>query len=261
MGVDVVLQGATYPDVPTVMLPIQGGGTAPFYHDLRWGVLRQDAEVCKTWSYDFMAVADKELTIPAYSTTAKTVLASEALSDDTYTIDYTNYNYYMLQRMLAIPTYSITTKGKGRVEYWLASYGYECVEVPASTYHALVDTTKYYTSATRAFYATGAWYRSMYYSSSSTFTAYSTTAYSTAMAVVAPTYSSGTLTVNTPNLTMRGNSTYFVNTYWNAITDIRYQWVCELYRVPKAHLNHDGWGIAQQSRHIADCINNNLKLT
>ena len=56
---------------------------------------------------------------------------------------------------------------------------------------------------------------------------------------------------------MRGSTTYFVNTYFNAITDIRYQFVADLYRAPKGAMNIDGWAIGQQMMHVIDCVNNN----
>ena len=228
---------------------------------LQTGVLRSDAELVKTWSYDLKAVADLSLTIPAYSTSAQTVRASEAMSG-TYTLNYTDYQYYVLERFLTIPTYNTTNKGKGRVEYHIGSCAYELVEITANEMGAISDPTKKYTSATRAFSATGAWYRSVYWSTGTAVTAYSTSAYSTAQTVSAPTISGGAVTMNTPTWTMRGHTTYFTSTYWGAITDIRYQFIGELYRVPKGSMNLDGWGIQQQAYHIInDVNNNNLKLT
>lgn len=227
---------------------------------LKMGVLRSDAEKVKTWSYDLMAVEDEGLEIPEYSTTAQTVRASEAM-EGTYTFDYTNYDYYVLERFLTIPSYSISTKAKGRVEYHIGSCAYEVVNIPANTMHALIDPTKN-VAATRAIYVVGAWYRSVYWSSASAVAAYSTSAYSTSQIVVAPTISSGVLTINTPTWSMRGNTTYFVNTFFNAITDIRYQFIADLYRSPKGNLNLDGWGIQQQALHIInDVHNNNQNLT
>lgn len=225
---------------------------------LKMGVLRPDAEKVKTWSYDLLAVDDEGITIPSYSTTAQTVRASEAMSG-TYTFDYTNYDYYVLERFLTIPTYSISTKAKGRVEYHIGSCAYEVVNIPANQMHALIDPTKNVT-ATRAAYAVGAWYRSVYWSSASAVAAYSTSAYSTSQIVVAPTISSGVLTINTPTWSMRGHTTYFTNTFFNAITDIRYQFIAELYRSPKGDMNIDGWGIQQQALHIINDVHNNNQI-
>ena len=224
--------------------------------NLKMGVLRSDAEMVKSWSYDLKAVDDLSITIPAYSTTAQTVRASQALSG-TYTLNYTDYNYYVLERFLTIPTYNTTSKGKGRVEYHIGSCAYELSEITANQIVALSDPTKKYTSATRGFYATGAWYRSVYWTSGTAITAYSTSAYSTSQIVVAPTISNGAVTMNTPTWSMRGHTTYFTSTYWGAITDIRYQFVGELYRVPKGSMNLNGWGIQQQAYHIINDVNNN----
>lgn len=217
--------------------------------------LRPDAEIVKTWSYNVSAVNDWSLTIPSYSTSAQTVKATSAASE-TYTLDYDNYDYYVTERMLSIPTYSISTKGKGRVEYWAGAYAYEVVQIPANSIHALVDTTKYYTSRNVTVSSVGAAYRSVYYSSGTAIGLYNNAVYSVVQTAVTPSISSGVLTMNTPNCTMRGSTSYFVNTYFNAITDIHYQWIAELWRVPKNNMNIDGWTSEQQLFHVIDCVDN-----
>ena len=102
--------------------------------------------------------------------------------------------------------------------------------------------------------ATGYTYRSIYWNATTTIAPYSTGVYAPVQTVVAPTISSGVVTVNTPAVTVRGSTTYFTSTYFDAITDIRYQWIAELYRAPKANLNLDGWGMEQQLKHIVDCV-------
>lgn len=217
-------------------------------------IIRPDAELVKTWAYDASCVNDWKLTIPQYSTSAQTVKATAALTSDTYTLSYDSYDYYMLQRMLTIPTYNISSKAKGRVEYHIASCAYELVMYPANTFQAIVSTTKY-ASRNTAWYATGAYYRSVYWTSGTAITPYSTSVYTTAQTPVAPTLTSGVVTANTPNCTMRGHATYFSQTYFNAITDIRYQWICELYRVPRVTNGLYGWSIEQQGQKIIDCVN------
>lgn len=259
MAQNITIAGAEFSAVPAIVVPKTGGGNAEFVDKestlLKMGALRPDAEMVKSWSYDKSLVDDWELSVPAYSTTAVTVKAGEAESQ-TYTLDYANYNYYVIQRMLSIPEYSIATKGKGRVEYWIASYIYEIAEIPANSLRTLVDSSKILTSRSVSVAAAGVFYRSLYWSSGTAIAAYSSAAYTVAQAVVAPTVSSGVLTVSTPNCTMRGSSTYFSQTYWDAITDIRYQWIAELYRAPKNHLNLDGWGTATQMLRVIDCVNN-----
>lgn len=258
MAQNITIAGADFTAVPSIVIPKTGGGNAEFVDKettlLKMGAVRPDAELVKSWGYDVSLVDDWELSIPAYSTTAVTIKAGEAQSEQ-YTLDYANYNYYVLERMLSIPEYSIATKAKGRVEYWAASYIYEIAEIPANTIKTLVDSSKILTSRSVSVAAAGVFYRSLYWSSGTAIAAYSSAAYTVAQAVVAPTVSSGVLTVNSPNCTMRGSSTYFAQTFWDAITDIRYQWIAELYRSPKNNLNLDGWGTATQLLRVIDCVN------
>lgn len=219
---------------------------------LKMGILRPDAEIAKVWSWDAYAVDDWGLTIPAYSTTAQTLKATAAESQ-TYTLDYANYTYYIIQNMLSIPEYSISTKAKGRVEYWVGTYLYEICSIPASTYHALVDPSVTYTSRNTAMTVAGYTYKLLYWSSGTAVTPYQTAAYSVVQAAVAPTITSGVVTINTPNVTMRGSATYFTSTFFNAITDIRFQWRAEMWRAPRGNLNLDGWNYDQLLNHLVDC--------
>lgn len=224
-------------------------------------LIRPDAQLVKTISYDKYINADEGITIPAYTTSSTTLLASNA-NLDTYTIDYVNYNWFILIRTLTTPEYSVTTKAKGRTEYAIGSAMYEIAEVPANTFHALLDPTKFYTSRTASILAVGAFSRLVYWSSGTAITAYASAAYGTAQTIVAPTLSSGVITFKSPTFIIRGSSTYLSSTYFNALTDIRYQYVIELYRAPKNNLNINGWGQTQQALHMIECAQSNTgKLT
>lgn len=225
---------------------------------LTFSAIRPDAEIVKTWSWDAYAVDDWELTIPAYSTSAQTIKASESASG-TYTLDYTNYDYFITERMFSIPTYSVTSHNKGRVEYWIGYYAYEVAIIPANSFIAYIDDSVKYTSRNTTVRAAGAAYTSLYWSSATAVSPYSTAAYSVAQAAAAPTISSGVLTMKTPTCTIRGSTTYFTSTYFNALTDIRYQWIAELWRAPKNNLNLNGWGVEQTVNHIMSCVNSTTK--
>ena len=221
--------------------------------------IRPDAELIQTYSYDKLINADEEVTIPAYTTTATSLKATEDLSP-TITLDYTNYNYYLAVRTLSIPEYSVTSKAAGRMEYHLTSYMYEIAEIPANSFITLVDNTKMITSRTVAASAYSM-ARALYWSSGTAIKTASTS-YGVYQTPQAPGISSGVMTVKSPILYVRGSTTYFTKTYMNALTDIRYQYVINVYRAPKNNLNIDGWGLEHQALHILDCVNSSThKLT
>lgn len=251
MPEDVVIAGNRWNDVPFLTLDKAGGGTANFYHDLQAIALRQNAEKVKTWTYDKKIYADEGISVPAYTTTATTLKASEALSNDTYTMDNANYNYFLVQRSLSIPIYSVTTKAKGRVEYHASSYLYDINDIPPSTIQAILNTTKYTDRIVG--YSGQSTNRLVYWSTSSALSAYSTTAYGVIAVSQAPTISNGVITISTPNLNIRGHTTYYTSTYMNATTDIRYQWIAELWRSPKNTLGVDGWASTQNILKVFDC--------
>ena len=251
------LQGKTYSNVPSVTLPTDPSGTADFIAKsnlLAWAVGRNDAELIKTYSDDEMLVDDKGITIPSYSTSSTTLLASSNLTP-TVSLNFDSYNYYVIERMLTIPEYSTSSKAKGRQEYAATSYLYEIVRIPANTFQALIDTTKH-TSANYA--ATSqAYIRDVYWSSGTALGIYTATSYGIHQVGTAPGVTSGTLTLKTPSITIRGHTTYFTSTFFNALTDCRLQYVIDVYRAPKNNLNLDGWGQEQQMLHIINDVNNN----
>lgn len=227
----------------------------------KMGVLRPDADLIQTWSDDYYVHADKEVTIPAYSTSATTLVAAAAQTK-TATLTNADYRYYVLERFLTIPEYSITTKGKGREEYTYSSILYEIVNIPANTFKALVSDT-YYTSRNVGVFTVGNHTRELYWSSGTALALYTATSYGVAQVVTAPAISSGsaaspTLTITAPSCTIRGHTTYFTTTYYSALTDIRCQWKAELYRIPLSTAGNyglDDWGLSSQSFHIIECAN------
>ena len=237
---------------------------------LKMGVLRPDAEKVQTWSADYLVHTDKGVTIPSYSTTGATLVSAESLTP-TYTLACNSYYYYILLRCLTIPQYSVTTKAKGRFEWSYTSAAYEIVDIPANSLESILDS-KQYTSSNIYVFATGVQPRALYWSSGTAVAVYnptsiSTSSYGVNQAITAPAVSSNTsatatLTITSPSVVIRGSTTYLVNTYYNAISDIRAQYIIELWRVPLSSLSLDGWGITSQAHHIINCINDSThKLT
>jgi hypothetical protein len=159
---------------------------------------------------------------------------------------------------LAIPAYSADTKAKGRNEFFASGYLYEIIDIPANSFVA--DSGKAITSRTVAAAGQG-FVRMLYWSSATAIALYTATTYGIAMGITAPAISSSTLTIKSPTWLIRGNTTYLTSAMWALLTDIRFQYVIEVYRAPKSNLNIDGWGVTQNYQHILDCKNADGKLT
>ena len=243
--------------------PDSHGGTiieingTPSVATLNPWVMRPDAEKVYTLSYDKYIVADEGVTYPAYTTTSQTLKASQTISP-TVARDPANYNYYVAERALSIPEYSVTTKAKGRVEYSFASAFYEIVDYPANTISALLNDTKV-TALSYSIFSAGNNAGLVYWSSGTALARYASAAYGVAQTITAPTCTASAITIKTPALITRGHTTYFTNTYMNAVTDVRYQYIIEVYRAPKEHLSFDGWGLYNMSEHVMDCVHSSTR--
>ena len=213
--------------------------------------IRPDAELWKSWTYDKRIVADEGITIPAYQTTTVTLKSSEQI--DEVTEDAANYKYFLTFRTLVIPEYNTDEISRGRYEWSSMVGAYEFTFTPMAELHPLVDGE--YTIATNsASVQGGVSYRSLYFTSSTGISIYATTAYGIWTTAVSPTYAVGKIKVNSPNFTMRAQANIFDQLYYEALDDIRFQYVYELWRVPIGSLQYDGWSNQQLIGKTLDCL-------
>lgn len=264
MPQDVTLWGASYSGCPSVLLPKTGGGAAPFFCDMQMGIIRPDAEMIQEWKYDKLIVEDEEKTIPAYTTSATTLLASSNLSP-TIVTDRDNYDYFVVIRGLAYPIYtSGTVKAKGYAEYSLNGFFYEMLYVPIGAMLTLDGNTS--NPARHAnVTAMGNMGRLMYWTNGSTVALNASSTYATYVNAQAPgistTSSNCTLTIKTPQLNMRGHDSYMNATAWAAVEDVRYQWIEQVWRVKKGN-GTNGWTSNSNMEHDIECVNSSThKLT
>lgn len=213
--------------------------------------IRPDAELWKSWTYDKRIVADEGITIPPYQSTTVTLKGTEQL--DEITADAANYKYFLTFRTLVIPEYNTDETGRGRYEWSSMVGAYDFVFTPMADLHPLVDGT--YTIATNSAAVQGSVsYRSLYFTSATGISIYATTSYGIWTTTVSPTYVGGKIKVNSPNFTMRAQANIFDQLYYEALTDIRFQYVYELWRVPIGSLQYDGWSNQQSVDLSLDCL-------
>lgn len=213
--------------------------------------LRPDAELWKSWTYDKRIVADEGVTIPAYTTTNQVLITSRQI--DEVTADVEHYRYYVTARSLAIPEYNTPDTGRGRFEWssMIASHGF--VFTPMAELHPLIDG-EYNIATNSAAVQGGASYRGLYFSSSTGLSVYATVSYGIWTSYAAPTYVGGKMRINSPSFTMRGQPNILDQPFWEALTDIRFQYVIELWRVPNESLGYRGWQEQQSVDKALDCL-------
>lgn len=227
-----------------------GGGSS-----IKRGVIRPDAVLVESWSYDKLWIEEEHGTLPAYSTSAVTLKASEALTV-THTWNLDDYKYIVLVRCLVIPIYTITTIARGRMEWSQSNGAYELLSLDANTIHSLVDPTKFVAYRNLSWVSSGATLRMPYFTNSiGQLSMYSATSYGIWCTMVTPTYGSGQLGINSPSFTLRCQANVFDQPFYEALDDIRFQWKIELWREPIGSLQYDGWTAYQDFGHILDCVN------
>lgn len=238
-----------YLEGDVIIEDVTAGGAA-----VKQFALRGDAELVQSYGADELLVTDLETAVPAYSTSAKTIITGAALAP-TITLDYTHYNYYVELRTLTIPIYDTTTKQKGRCDYTTNSYHYEIIEVPANEIETL-NGKIVSTSRSVAVTSLGSVGREVYWTSATAVTNVTNSTYGPQSTGQAPTISNGVLTVKAPSYGIRGSTTYMTSGAWGHITDIRYQWRLDVWRAPKGNVD-DGWQHTQNLRRALYCVREN----
>ena len=249
--------------VEVVETPDSHGGTiieitgTPSIGKVKKYVIRPDAELVQTYTADELVVADLGLTIPAYATSNKVILTGAALTPKV-TVDLNNYDYFVTMRSLSIPIYDTDTRQKGRCDYTIAAYHYELVHVPANTVQT-IDGTKAITSAANLITALGSTGREIYWTSATAMAANNVATYGTNAFAQAPTISGSTLTVKAPTYNIRGSTTYMTSGAWSHLTDIRNQYIIQVWRAPKGNVN--GWQHSTSALSIYEDVRNGGNLT
>lgn len=220
-------------------------------------VTRPDAELVQTYTADELVVADLGLTIPAYATTNKVIFTGAALTPKV-TVDLNNYDYFVTMRSLSIPIYDTDTKQKGRCDYTIAAYHYELVHVPANTVQT-IDGTKAITSAANIIAPLGSTGRAIYWTSATAMAANNAATYGTNALAQSPAISGSTLTVKAPTYNIRGSTTYMTSGAWSHLTDIRNQYIIQVWRAPKGNVN--GWQHSTSALSIYEDVRNGGNLT
>lgn len=227
----------------------QGGGGGA----VKVGALRPDAVLDQSWTYDKKIVADESIAIPSYTTT-NTALKSATVLASNKALDNTQYDYMLTARGLAIPIYSSSAKGKGRIEYTVYSYAYEIDCLSPNTVKIGNVSSGNYGSITSSYSSVN---MMVYWSNGSTVQT-STGSYGAFISGIIVTNSSNSstgapkITISSPSFAIRGSNNYFTSTYWGYVTDIRYQYIIELWKMPRTS-SVDGFTLTSQLVHAAEC--------
>lgn len=226
-----------------------GGGSA------KPGVLRGDAELVQKWTYDKLAVADEGYTIPSYTTSEQTVKASEDVSVPIAD----GYDYYFTVRMMAYPVYNNASVAKGRQEVFISSFSAESVRIPKEEFEADNGTKVNGQESFNTVY-TNSQYRDVYWSSSSDLIASNALMNGATMRIPNSSayISNGSYVFKTPACYLSGSNTVFNSTYWGYMTDIRFQYIAELYRVPTS-AEVRGYAVTSNLAHANNCWKSDSK--
>ena len=230
---------------------------------LKMGVELPAAELAQTYSYDKLIVTNEGINLPSYSTSAKTLIDTKTLTNS-FQFNLANYDYYILMRALTTPVYNTATPAKGRQEYLFSAAAFEIINIPPSSF--VSANGKYYTSRNTNTLPVGALNKLFYWSSASAVSVYNGATYGLYQTIQTPTMANGstdtpTITIMSPIFGYRSSTNYLPSNVYSTITDVRFQYVINIYRIARGTYNLNGWGIAQQGLSIIDNTRGNGTLT
>lgn len=245
----------------SVDVNVSGGGGGA-----KLGALRSDAELIKTWSGDYLAVSDLGANIPAYSTSSTSVLSTSQLPDSV-TLDLSSYRYIICIRRVITPVYATVINTKGRCEYTFRAATFEVVYFPAGCFsennhndsYAIPLVNEYFGIVYQTAPSTAYLVANTQTSLSSIYGVHDGTPLIGNFMTISWSNPTMTITALRPALYMRSSNTYFTQEHWENVSDIRMQYVTEIWRVPKGGV--DGFNIQSQTNHILDCVMNERELT
>lgn len=212
-------------------------------------VIRSDAELVNSWSYDKLIVSDLSVTIPAYSTSSTTVVPAGTLVSN-LPFDFTEYTGIFLCRTLATPVYDSDAFTAGRVEFSSYLMGAEMLVFPAG-YAKTKNGTSTAKSARTILHTLNA---TLDWSGYNTSPIIAIELYGCIPSCSSPSVSSSNVvTIYSPSFALRGNATHFPQSAWEHMTDVRVQYILELYRIPITGQN-DGFMAQQLLQRSIDCF-------
>lgn len=213
MAKNVTLQGADYPNVPSIIVPKTGGGTAEFIDmDVDLGWMGPNAvHVGTIYSKDY-TLADTGFNTWTPSTTATVIVATGAVSQ-TQVVDLEHYEYLVRWRCEFINALKSGATKKAQIEKQLGSHWQSIHRRPygLDNITSLTDSRNYCTNT----YATSTLL--VYWNTSGTKTWTTTNSYGIYQTYQAATLSSNTsltptVTFNYPSISARCYSSYFSTT-------------------------------------------------
>lgn len=209
MAQNITLMGAEYPDVPSVLLPKTGGGTAQFYdRDAPYNFLGVGAEFVRDLYSNSYLLKDTGFSSWTPSTTAAAIVAAASLSP-TYAGDLANYEYYLRWKFDADVAYQSGTTMKYATVREVEELWQVIAKRPSSYVNIEADNWNGNNYST---YFTAGWTR--YYDKNGSLTYTWSASYGLYLSATAPTFSNSTtdtptITIKTPAINARCSSTYF----------------------------------------------------
>lgn len=231
---DVIINGAQYNGVPSIIVPDAGGGNAEFYDmsgDMSF--LGKNAECINSNFYSFSdTLANTDFAGWTPSTTARTLEAAKTVG--TFSADLADYDYYLVWDCRCDPAYTGTPTLKAHTLFARCYIVQEICKRPSNW--ANIEADSFNGNACASLYA-GNFLR--YYGTTTGSVTYSWSAsYGFYFSAASATFSSSTsntptVTVKTPAFYSRCSTTYFSTANAKLVDQENSTWSmqCKLYRV------------------------------
>ena len=218
----------------SAVVNVSGGGSS-----LIVGALRPDAELIKKYTYDKMIVEEEIATIPSFTSADTNIITASTL--DTISIDRETYDYFVVANYLVVPTYNDSTLRTGTEDYDYVVCEYEINTTTPVTLIGGGTASKTQKAYVQSY---GLWHICpMYKNSAWSAQAGLSVSYGIREKPKAPEVNSNgdELIIYTSDLAIRGNTSSFPQAAWESVSDVRRQYIIEVYRAKKNDSNVDGF--------------------
>ena len=241
-------------DFPTLYAAnvLEEGGSSGI--ELKKGYIRGDAERVGLYQYDKLMVHDLEKTLPSYTTSANQLLSSVYMTPRV-PCDDEHYDYLILSQVLAYPIYDDQTFSAGKFGQFYSVNIADRVMIDENELKIVNSNVSRASSQSYLFQTN---HKGQVYYGADGVAVTTTNIFQSDVTVSIN--NNNEFNIQQGSFKINGNSTFFSSSWWSHMTDIRLQYIHEIYALPKSSTVR-GWTRLSNVHNMYDIMSGTPTLT